>query len=432
MYSQNQKNHNDNYSENLPEVIPNLVEIVEEYDMKYSGLQGALNAFVASGTALCAAATVRGEYGATKIETGRSSIHVLKASLLKSAWRYVYKRLKIARIASAKDKQDFEKQMENPPEFTIDNVYATFADYLLNPGANLVRGLAEVFSALDPAYKSHERFKIGVKGLPKRVILPNVTSWGTYGREKLENVINALFAYQGKPLVSWSDVSELAEDGDKMCHHGIWLKTYLNGNGHLYFGPDALKDINRALAAYYGEVLADCYDGDLHKGQNKQEVCKDLQYYPTPAAVVSRVLHDIHVKDKRVLEPSCGCGRFMDAVLEEGGQPFGYEYDFGRAQSCRDRGLNVKTANFLEIDPDPVYDIVLMNPPFYGRHYAKHVKHAMQFLKPGGVLKAVLPITARYDHKELEGLGGRWWDLPFGSFKESGTNVNTTVLTVFK
>ena len=32
------------------------------------------------------------------------------------------------------------------------------------------------------------------------------------------------------------------------------------------------------------------------------------------------------------------------------------------------------------------FDAVVMNPPFYGRHYIKHVNHALKFLKPGGVL----------------------------------------------
>ena len=68
-----------------------------------------------------------------------------------------------------------------------------------------------------------------------------------------------------------------------------------------------------------------------------------------------------------------------------------------------------------------------MNPPFYGQHYAKHVNHALKFLKPSGTLTAILPITARYDHGLL---AGSWQDLPVGSFSESGTNINTTVLTI--
>lgn len=87
------------------------------------------------------------------------------------------------------------------------------------------------------------------------------------------------------------------------------------------------------------------------------------------------------------------------------------------------------TANFLETEPTGDFDQVVMNPPFYGRHYAKHVEHALRFLRPGGRLTAVLPATARYDHGLL---AGRWEDLPVASFAESGTNINTTVLTMWR
>lgn len=46
--------------------------------------------------------------------------------------------------------------------------------------------------------------------------------------------------------------------------------------------------------------------------------------------------------------------------------------------------------------------------------------------KGGGMMRHVLPITARYDHGLLE---GNWHDLPVGSFSESGTNINTTIFT---
>lgn len=66
-----------------------------------------------------------------------------------------------------------------------------------------------------------------------------------------------------------------------------------------------------------------------------------------------------------------------------------------------------------------------MNPPFYGRHYVKHVQHALRFLKPGGTLVSILPATAHYDHDELK---GEWRDLPVASFADAGTNVPTGLL----
>lgn len=93
----------------------------------------------------------------------------------------------------------------------------------------------------------------------------------------------------------------------------------------------------------------------------------------------------------------------------------------------RSKGHDVLTANFLEVPPVAEYDFVLMNPPFVGKHYVKHVRHALKFLKPGGALYAILPATAYYDHGEIKGM---WTDLPVASFAECGTNVPTGIMRV--
>lgn len=437
-----------------------LPEVVEEHDTKLLALEQTIKDFEAAGVKLREQSTIGGTWGNTQIDTGSIHASTLKASIVKSAWRHVYDGLNIKRIATAKDKKKFERTLEEPPEFTLENIRATFGDFLLDPKGNILRGLAEVFSDLDPAYKSHEKVKIGVDGLPKRIILPQVTGWGSYGRDKLENVINALAQYQNKPLVTHSEMEAIMKDGNallKAATHkdynrnsyeyedkefparGIWLKRFSNGNGHLFFDKDTLKDVNRALAEYYGEVLPDCAEEKPTKTRASTAVSKDLQYYPTPQAVIDIVMADVqyYVKDgAKVLEPSCGCGRFLDAIKKAGGKPFGIEVDGGRVQQCRNKGYNVMMANFLDTEPEEKYDYVVMNPPFYGQHYAKHVEHAYKYLKPGGCLKAILPITARYDHKLLDhhtkNYRDQWSDLPIGSFRESGTNINTTVLTIWK
>ncbi|MEY4953491.1 MAG: hypothetical protein RL299_1915, partial [Pseudomonadota bacterium] len=129
----------------------------------------------------------------------------------------------------------------------------------------------------------------------------------------------------------------------------------------------------------------------------------------------------------------------------------GVDVDAYRVGLARANGHSVFCANFLEVQRGALgmwgdFDIVVMNPPFYGKHYAKHVSHATRFLKPGGLLVAILPITARTDH----GLLGRDWaekhgmkidtyhgrdgftDLPVGSFRESGTGINTTIFRAWK
>jgi hypothetical protein len=407
-----------------------LSDTVEEYEQKVAAVPQVVADFKAAGEKLKAAACIGATWGDTRLETGSIYGRQLEESLLKSAWNHVYSGLNIERIASAADKRRFQQAMTNPAPFTLDNIRATFGDFILNPRGNILRGLAEVFCDLDPAYKSHDKVRIGVKGLPKRVILSGVSDYG-WGRDRLTNILNALGAYQQKPLADYAEVSKLLKDEDSLAvFRGVRLRRFGNGNGHLFFEPDALRDINMALAEYYGDVLADCSEEKPTEHRPGTAVSKDLQYYPTPEAVVEQVLGDVYIREgDRVLEPSCGCGRFLDALRAKKVEAIGIEVDPGRAAQARAKGHKVLLANFLETVPTGDYDHVVMNPPFYGRHYARHVEHALKFLKPGGKLTAILPATARYDHGLLD---GRWYDLPVGSFSESGTNINTTVLTMWR
>ena len=424
-------------------------EIVAEYEAKRAALADAMAQFEAAGTALKAAASIGGTWGNVTLDTGRGIYpSVLEASLLQSAWRHVYDLYGLDQIASASAKRVYEQMFSAPPPFTVENIRDKFGDLVSDPWGNILRGLAEVFSGLDPVFKSHEKMKIGVKGLPKRVILSGVAGYGSWGRDHLRDILNALSAYQGKPLVEYREMQALLNGqglldswtAPKDMHHeeatfpsrGVWLKRFQNGNGHLFFSPEALADINRALAEYYGDVLPDCPDERPTKQRASAAVSKDLQYYPTPVAVVERVLADLvyRMQGQRVLEPSCGCGRFMDALRAAGAEVIGCEVDPVRAAMCEAKGHAVMRANFLETVPTGDFDQVVMNPPFYGRHYAKHVRHALGFLKPGGRLTAILPASARYDHGELDDLHPQWHDLPVGSFSESGTNICTTVATI--
>ncbi len=435
-------------------------DLVEEYEQKHAAIDQAIADFEAAFSRLELSASVQGKFVAP-VTRHRPylSARDLRSNLLKSGWKAVYDRLQIDRIASAKDKKLFERTLEDPPELTFDNAKATFGDYLMRPRYHILRGLAEVFADLDPAFKSHSKVKIGVKGLPKRVII----YWGEYsgyGRDKFNDIANAVAAYQGKPPIEYAEITEINEcrrrgedavldgrpipaykDGKKTEYvppnRGLTVRIFGNGNAHVFFDTIALTDINRALAEFYGEVLPDVEEEDA-KPQDSTAVSKDLQFYWSPEDVIDRALefagvynlkewHNNPPEPSRILEPSCGDGRIMDAVHKRGHRVLGFEYHAGRAAEARAKGHSVVTGNFLEQPATADFDFVIMNPPFYGRHYVKHVRHALKFLKPGGVLVSILPATAHYDHKELD---GDWLDLPVGSFSEAGTNVPTGLLKI--
>lgn len=437
-------------------------DLIDEYAVKDAAVDRAIEDFNRAWDALGIATTVHGTYAEAIGSKPYLRADDLRKNLLRSGWKAVYARLQIDRVATAKDKQLFQRTLADPPPLTFDNAKATFGDYLMRPRFHVLRGLAEVFVDLDPAYKSHSKVKIGVKGLPKRIILSGFGefSYGSYGRDKLRDIINALAAYQNKPAYEYHETRameaahQLGEDavfdgrsyfagrkGDeelKTVDRGLTIRKFSNGNIHVFFDAPTLLAINKALAEFYGEVLPDAEPDDV-KPSASTAVAKDLQFYPSPADVIAKALEfaGIHTRDSysrysdlpeyRVLEPSCGDGRILDQLRACGCRALGIEYHPGRAAEARAKGHNVVTGNFLDQVPVPEFDKIVMNPPFYGRHYIKHVRHAEKFLKPGGTLVAILPATAHYDHGELK---GEWRDLPVGSFSEVGTNVPTGLLRI--
>lgn len=435
-----------------------VADLVAEYEEKAANVEAAIRSYDQAFDQLGMSCTVQGTF--VEPVGSKSYLHAstLRKNLLKSGWQAVYNRLQIDRIASAQDKQLFQRTIADPPPLTIDNARATFGDYFERPRFHILRGLAEVFSTLDPAYKSHSKVRVGVKGLPKRVIL---NSWGEYsygyGRDRFRDIVNALATYQGKPSFEYAEmeainaahkrgddavldgtmVAKAATDEAPATYcpdRGMTVRRFANGNAHLIFDKWTCLDINRALAEFYGEVLPDAEDDDTEH-RPSTAVAKDLQFYWSPPEVVEAALSYASVWNRseysgerpalRVLEPSCGDGRILDAVAGLGYRALGIEVDPARAAQARAKGHPVVTGNFLEQKPVPEFDRVVMNPPFYGRHYAKHVRHAFRFLKPGGVLVSILPATAHYDHDDLK---GEWRDLPVASFAAAGTNVPTGLL----
>lgn len=437
-----------------------VADLVEEYERKVAEADRVVSQFKDAVTALDAAATVQGIYVERVAPRDSVCAEAIRRNLLLSGWRAVYRRLMIDHLASASDKRRFEKDLASPPPLTVENAKATFGDYLIRPRFHILRGLAEVFCALDPAYKSHSRVRIGKKGLPKRVILGNWSSLhGSYGRDRFKDMVNALAAVRGQAPLDWLEVLDIEDqhragadavmngrplvrshfDGREPDEftapdRGLTVRKFANGNAHVFFDDAALLSINRGLAEFYGDVLPDAEPEGV-KPSASTAVSKDLQFYWSPPEVAEAALDFAGVPTPRdyrgnppvwrVLEPSCGDGRILDGVRARGHHALGIEYHPGRASEARRKGHAVVCTNFLEQPPAPEFDAVVMNPPFYGRHYLKHVNHALRFLKPGGTLVSILPATARYDHGELQ---GEWRDLPVASFANAGTNVPTTMI----
>lgn len=376
------------------------------------------------------------------------------------------------------------------PPVTVENIYATLQQFALDSGSIFRRGIANVFSKLDRRFRSHDGFKIG-----GRVILTYAFSSYSgslqYGRmrDQLIDIERAFRVIDGDGLPSDRNFtrSVAALDQDRQ-HYGAHqseteteyfkIRGYKNGNAHLWFRRDDLVEkVNKLLAEWYGEVIGDgqTKDPDIFDPEKAagRTPARRFGFFPTPPEAARRVIEaaslhrDSGAPALTILEPSAGtgnlarlCATASQAAHEDwargGGarvrvpqRPFNHLVDCIEIQPALADGLraegiyrHVTRADFLQVKPDPMrlYDRVVMNPPFDLSRDQDHVIAALKFLKPDGVLVSIMSAGTEFRsdkkttafRKLMRDMGGRFDDLPEGSFAEVGTNVNTILVRVAK
>ena len=166
-------------------------------------------------------------------------------------------------------------------------------------------------------------------------------------------------------------------------------------------------------------------------------------YFPTPKPVVSQLIAIAEVKPgMTVLEPSAGQGSISDVLYDMGCLVFMIENlpDNWSALEKKGKGLLLAQMDFMEYEPTMQFDRVIMNPPFERQQDIDHVTRAWGFLKPGGRLVSIMSAGVKFREnkktlefrKLIDDFGWFAADLPEGSFKISGTAVNTVIVVLEK
>jgi hypothetical protein len=167
-------------------------------------------------------------------------------------------------------------------------------------------------------------------------------------------------------------------------------------------------------------------------------------YFPTPRELAEQVVGytDIWEGGLTVLEPSAGSGGLADVVREfhPDAKLTVIEIQPKLCMELRKKGYEPIQADFLAMEPTPIYDRIVMNPPFENQGDCDHITHAFKFLKPGGRMAAIGGGGWEY-RKDKKAVAFR--DLlndyammnepnPAGSFKSSGTMVGTRTVVLWK
>lgn len=158
-----------------------------------------------------------------------------------------------------------------------------------------------------------------------------------------------------------------------------------------------------------------------------------FQLFQTPAELARRMVAAAGVlPGMRVLEPSAGLGRILDAL------PRCDVTAVEIAETCAGElfrqnreGVTLLQRDFFTCHPGELglFDRVVMNPPFHMRADVRHIMHARRFLKPGGRLVA-LCLAGPHRERDLRPLAATWESVPGGTFGKEGTRVETVLLTI--
>lgn len=160
----------------------------------------------------------------------------------------------------------------------------------------------------------------------------------------------------------------------------------------------------------------------------------DIQFTPPELAKELVALAGVR-KDSRVLELEAGIGNIADAAKEVTDHVDCIERMTDFCEILKLKKHNVIGNDLLTAETAPIYDAVVMNPPF--SEECEHIKRAFDFLRPGGSLVAVCSSSIQWKSTRKYEQFRDWLSEHTHSIDECGakfemTGVHTVVLVVDK
>lgn len=397
-------------------------------------------------------------------------------------WSWIIEHTDLERLMDKQAKDAMRQElMAEPPEVTVENIVATLERFIVDADLIFKRGIANVFSALDRRFKSHDGWKIG-----SRVILSYAfDEWGSWNYSRnhedsmmdIERVFRILDDNKADYCELTSTLRQARSGGQgrrqtEFETSYFRLRAFKNGNAHIWFQRDDLVEkVNKLLGEYYAHPIPTDRDHEAAHAEHDLNDAKTLParryaFFPTPEPAAEKLLERVGFTQRkedpalRCLEPQAGTGNLARRMVEKmskagwrADQAKGYRFDGtvdcveiegARAAALQSERIygKVYCIDFLKLSPETtgLYDRIVMNPPFDRERDVDHVVHAMKFLKPDGSLHAIMSAGTEFRETRksiafremIEKLGGHYSDLPPGSFADAGTYCNTIILRVNK
>lgn len=177
-------------------------------------------------------------------------------------------------------------------------------------------------------------------------------------------------------------------------------------------------------------------------GGEKRNLKKEFQFFGTPDSLCEVLVDLADIKEEeRVLEPSAGQGAIVKSILRKNRIVWGYELmEVNQIFLNKIEGFRLLGDNFLTESGETGYDKIVANPPFSKNQDIDHIYKMYDCLYDGGriVTIASLHWETSSNKKEtkfrnwLNEVGAKIQKVPSGTFKESGTMVETCIIIINK
>jgi hypothetical protein len=410
---------------------------------------------------------------------GTDDFSSMERELKRAAWASLISKLQLERVMSAKKRQEMHDALgqsaeavklrrknadpiDSFPDVTPESILEVLSTYADSAGEFLNDSCLEIYQWLKPGardgYKTNvkNRWKLGKKvirsfalGDPRFMIRYRVS----FDFERYFHTMDTIFhLLDGKgippnhrgPLVEAINATLISSDGYGETEY-FKFRCCKNRSLHLEFKrPDLVNAFNlrcgcpNALPGDDSVPYSGAYEPDKTVPFAPGG---DYGFFQTPRPLAESLVEMAGItRESVVLEPSAGAGRLARAADDVGATVDCVEAQANLATSLQHMGYNTTKANFLDVVPRAEYSHVLMNPPFSDGQASAHIRHAWEFLRPGGTLVAVADkgVTFRSDKRTvafrewLSKIGATVTALPSKSFSESGTDVETVTIVATK
>lgn len=179
-------------------------------------------------------------------------------------WSVLFKESKLGSVMNRDQLSSANEDIRvKSPILKYDVVISTFMNLFECRNETFLIGYISVFQRLSKSYKSNDGFKIG-----RRLVLNNVFNgigWGSFkdGEQTFKDFARYVQLIRGNDPTSFSASECHANAVVNARKSGVYeidfpdysVKTFLNGNLHIFLPDELVEKINEIIASYFGSQI---------------------------------------------------------------------------------------------------------------------------------------------------------------------------------